>query len=165
MNKKTISHKQAASGAAWYNPTYFLLLRLSCLSQPLCSHPWPDILVPTDHLIFVLSKTIPREHFSLSLFHMLKFKSQNLFSNFSFWNFKPKLNPRWTSLNLATNVRQIVGRMVGRRQLLRCPSPAYAIGYGTSCSIWSLCAEIVVLHFFILVEDFIPSKILHVFLE
>ena len=41
-------------------------------------------LVPTDHLIFVLRKTITLEHFSLSFLHKLKFKSQNLFSNFLF---------------------------------------------------------------------------------
>ena len=36
-------------------------------------------------------------------------------------------------------------RIVGRRQLLRCPSFLYPIGDGACCSIWSLRGEIVVL--------------------
>ena len=42
--------------------------------------------------------------------------------------------------------------------MLRCPSPAYAIEYGACCSIWSLCAEIVVLHFLSSLKTSFPQK-------
>ena len=53
----------------------------------------PILSVPTNHVIL----SVETGFLALWAIHTIKFKSWNLFIDFSSWYYKRKLNPRWTS--------------------------------------------------------------------